>query len=51
MGSYSTYFEAALAKEVDRFQNRMVLSLRNLWDRLLGRPPRTEDPADRRTGR
>ena len=51
MGSYSTYFEAALAKEVDRFQNRMVLNLRDLWDRLLGRPPRTEDQANRRSRR
>ncbi|MEE9285230.1 MAG: acetyl-CoA carboxylase carboxyl transferase subunit beta, partial [Dehalococcoidia bacterium] len=43
MGSYSTYFEAALAKEVDRFQGRLMVSVRDLWNRILGRPPQAED--------
>ena len=43
MGNYTTYFEAALAKEVDRFQNRILGGLRDVWDRVLGRPTTTKD--------
>ena len=44
IGSYGTYFQATLASEVVQFQDLLRRGIRELRDRIQGRPAEAGDP-------